>query len=84
MAPSGGRRGRSRRSTSTTRNGARSTPTAPAEDYHQLVDEWATVDTVAARFDLDHTFQPGGESWSVRTLYLHLIEEWARQTGTPT
>ena len=39
------------------------------------------VDTVAARYGLDHTFDRRGESWSIHTLYLHLIEEWARHNG---
>ncbi|WP_157593481.1 DUF664 domain-containing protein, partial [Sedimentibacter sp. B4] len=30
---------------------------------------------------LDHTFDRRGETWSVRALYLHLIEEWARHNG---
>ena len=56
-------------------------PDRAAEDYQQLVDEWPMVDMVAARFDLDDTFERGGESWSIRTLYVHLIEEWARHNG---
>ncbi len=56
-------------------------PDRAAEDYQQLLDEWPAVDAVAARYDLDHTFDRRGESWSIRTLYLHLIEEWARHNG---
>lgn len=56
-------------------------PDRAVEDYQQLLDEWHEVDTVAARYGLDHTFDRRGESWSVRTLYLHLIEEWARHNG---
>lgn len=56
-------------------------PDHAAEDYRQLIDEWDAVDTVAARYDLDHTFDRRGETWSVRTIYLHLIEEWARHNG---
>lgn len=51
------------------------------EDYRQLLAEWPAVDAAAARYDLDHTFDRRGELWSVRTLYLHLIEEWARHNG---
>ncbi|MFT4108612.1 DUF664 domain-containing protein [Propionicimonas sp.] len=50
-------------------------------DYRQLVAGWAAVDAVAGSFALDHRFDRRGESWSVRTLYLHLIEEWARHNG---
>ncbi len=56
-------------------------PDHAAEDYQQLLDEWPAVDSVAGRYDLDDTFDRQGESWSVRTLYLHLIEEWARHNG---
>jgi Protein of unknown function (DUF664) len=56
-------------------------PDHAAEDYQQLLDEWPAVDAVAGRYGLDHAFDRRGESWSVRTLYLHLIEEWARHNG---
>ena len=56
-------------------------PDRAAADYQQLLDEWPLVDAVAARYDLDHVFDHGGGTMSVRTLYLHLIEEWARHNG---
>ena len=56
-------------------------PDNAVHDYQQLLDEWPAVDIVAAQYGLDHTFDRHGESWSVRTLYLHLIEEWARHNG---
>jgi hypothetical protein len=56
-------------------------PDHAAEDYQQLLDEWPAADAIAARYGLDHTFDRHGESWSIRTLYLHLIEEWARHNG---
>jgi hypothetical protein len=56
-------------------------PDRASQDYQQLLDEWPGVDAVAARYDLDDTFDRRGESWSIRTLYLHLIEEWARHNG---
>lgn len=56
-------------------------PERAEEDYHQLLREWQAVDAVAARYSLDHTFERRGETWSVRTLYLHLIEELARHNG---
>ena len=56
-------------------------PDLAAQDYQQLLDEWPAADAVAARYGLDHTFDRYGESWSIRTLYLHLIEEWARHNG---
>lgn len=56
-------------------------PERAADDYQQLLDEWPAVDAVAARYDLDDTFDRRGETWSIRTLYLHLLEEWARHNG---
>lgn len=56
-------------------------PATAEHDYRQLLDEWAAVDAVAARYELDHLFDRRGELWSVRTLYLHLVEEWARHNG---
>jgi uncharacterized damage-inducible protein DinB len=56
-------------------------PERAAEDYQQLLDEWPAVDAVAQRHGLDDTFDRRGETWSIRTLYLHLIEEWARHNG---
>lgn len=56
-------------------------PSTAEADYRALLAEWEAVDAVAARYDLDHLFRRGDEEWSVRTLYLHLIEEWARHNG---
>lgn len=56
-------------------------PATAEADYRQLVDEWPLVDAVAARHGLDDTFARRDEVWSIRTLYLHLIEEWARHNG---
>jgi hypothetical protein len=56
-------------------------PARAAEDYQQLLDTWAVVDDLAAGLGLDDTFQRRDERWSVRALYLHLIEEYARHNG---
>lgn len=56
-------------------------PTTASADYQRLLTEWAIVDATAARFDLDDTFPRRDQVWSIRTLYLHLIEEWARHNG---
>jgi hypothetical protein len=50
------------------------------DDYRRIV---RTSDELAARYDLDNTFRrPGHEGeYSVRYLYLHLIEEYARHNG---
>mgnify|MGYP000847455221 CR=1 FL=1 len=56
-------------------------PATAAADYQQLLNEWPLVDGVAAGHDLDDTFVRRDEVWSIRTLYLHLVEEWARHNG---
>jgi uncharacterized damage-inducible protein DinB len=56
-------------------------PERAADDYQQLLDEWPAVDAAAQRYGLDHRFDRRGETWTVRSLYLHLIEEWARHNG---
>ncbi len=56
-------------------------PDRASEDYQQLLDEWPAVDAVAARHGLDDVFHRHDETWTIRTLYLHLIEEWARHNG---
>lgn len=56
-------------------------PASAQGDYEQLVHECQTVDLVAVRYGLDDTFTLRDEVWSIRTLYLHLIEEWARHNG---
>jgi uncharacterized damage-inducible protein DinB len=50
------------------------------KDYRQIV---KTSDEIADRYDLDDTFiRPGHEGdYSVRYLYIHLIEEYARHNG---
>ncbi|WP_329004400.1 DinB family protein [Kribbella sp. NBC_00709] len=50
------------------------------EDFRQLV---KTSDTLAAKYALDDTFtRPGHEgAYSVRYLYIHMIEEYARHNG---
>jgi hypothetical protein len=50
------------------------------KDFRQIV---KASDEIAARYDLDDTFlRPGHEGdYSVRYLYIHLIEEYARHNG---
>jgi hypothetical protein len=56
-------------------------PDRAAEDYQQLLDEWPAVDAVAAQHGLDDVFHRHDETWTIRTVYLPLIEEWARHNG---
>jgi len=50
------------------------------KDFRQIV---KASDEIAARYDLDDTFaRPGHEGdYSVRYLYIHMIEEYARHNG---
>ncbi|MEI8406683.1 MULTISPECIES: DinB family protein [unclassified Kribbella] len=50
------------------------------KDFRQIV---KASDEIAARYDLDDTFlRPGHDGdYSVRYLYIHLIEEYARHNG---
>jgi hypothetical protein len=46
--------------------------------YEQAI---AEIKQATAAVDLDHTFTTGGEPCSVRWVYLHMIEEYARHNG---
>ncbi|TNC27470.1 DinB family protein [Amycolatopsis alkalitolerans] len=52
-----------------------------AEDYERLLAEMRTADKIFAGAALDDTFTHEGETFSVRFLYLHLIQEYARHNG---
>jgi uncharacterized damage-inducible protein DinB len=53
---------------------------ADVATFHQVV---AESDAIARKYDLDHHFtRPrGGEHLSLRWLYLHMVEEYARHNG---
>ncbi|MBC9823464.1 DUF664 domain-containing protein [Terrabacter sp. MAHUQ-38] len=51
------------------------------EDYEALLAEWRECDRAVAGRDLDDVFQAGGDPFSLRFVYLHLIGEYARQNG---
>ncbi|MEU4196468.1 DinB family protein [Kribbella sp. NPDC026611] len=58
----------------------------PSQAEQDVADYRAIVqlsDDLAARYELDHTFiRPGHEgAYSVRYLYIHMIEEYARHNG---
>ena len=56
-------------------------PGRAAEDYAALLDEWREADAVAAAHDLDDVVRSGGEPFTVRFVYVHLIGEYARHNG---
>jgi uncharacterized damage-inducible protein DinB len=56
-------------------------PARAAADYARLTQEWKLADAAAANAPLDATFVHKGETMSLRALYLHMIEEYARHLG---
>jgi len=56
-------------------------PARAAADYARLTQEWKLADAAAANASLDDTFVHRGETLSLRFIYLHMIEEYARHNG---
>jgi uncharacterized damage-inducible protein DinB len=52
-----------------------------ASDYARLTEEFKLVDSAVANASLDDTFNHRGEPMSLRMIYLHMIEEYARHIG---
>jgi uncharacterized damage-inducible protein DinB len=56
-------------------------PARAAADYARLTEEFKLVDAAVANARLDDTFDHRGELMSLRMIYLHMIEEYARHNG---
>ena len=56
-------------------------PDRAAADYARLTEEFARADAAVANASLDDTFTHDGELMSLRMIYLHMIEEYARHVG---
>jgi len=56
-------------------------PAAAAADFARLEDEWRAADAAVAGVPFDHTFDVGGDAFSLRMTYVHLIGEYARHNG---
>jgi uncharacterized damage-inducible protein DinB len=58
-------------------------PARAAADYARLTEEFKLADAAAANASLDDTFihERTGEVMSLRMIYLHMIEEYARHLG---
>ena len=56
-------------------------PARAAADYARLTEEIKHADAAAANASLDDTFTHNGEVMSLRLIYLHMIEEYARHLG---
>ena len=56
-------------------------PSRAAADYARLTEEFKLVDAAVANASLDDTFTHNDELMSLRLIYLHMIEEYARHLG---
>jgi uncharacterized damage-inducible protein DinB len=60
---------------------AETDPARAAADYARFTEECKLADAAAANAPLDATFTHDGDTMSLRLLYLHMIEEYARHLG---
>jgi len=56
-------------------------PGRAAADYARLTEEFKLADAAVANASLDDTFTHNNELMSLRMIYLHMIEEYARHLG---
>ena len=56
-------------------------PTRAAADYARLTEEFKLADAAAENAPLEAAFTHNGEALSLRFIYLHMIEEYARHNG---
>jgi uncharacterized damage-inducible protein DinB len=56
-------------------------PARAAADYARLTEEFRLADAAVANAGLDDTFTHNRETMSLRLVYLHMIEEYARHLG---
>ena len=56
-------------------------PARAAADYARLTEEFRLADAAVANASLEDTFTSNGEVMSLRMIYLHMIEEYARHLG---
>jgi uncharacterized damage-inducible protein DinB len=59
----------------------RGDPARAAADYARLTEEFKLADAAVSNASLDDTFVHNGENMSLRLIYLHMIEEYARHLG---
>jgi uncharacterized damage-inducible protein DinB len=59
----------------------RTDPARAAADYARLTEEFKLADMAVAHSSLDEEFVHDGETMSLRLIYLHMIEEYARHMG---
>jgi uncharacterized damage-inducible protein DinB len=59
----------------------RTDPARAAADYARLTEEFKLADAAVANASLDEEFTYDGQVISLRLIYLHIIEEYARHLG---
>jgi hypothetical protein len=59
----------------------RTDPARAAADYARLTEEFKLADAAVANALLDEELTHNGELMSLRLIYLHMIEEYARRIG---
>jgi uncharacterized damage-inducible protein DinB len=52
-----------------------------AAEIGRLRAEWQHADAAVREMEFSATFDAGGETWSLRMMYVHLIGEYARHNG---
>ena len=56
-------------------------PADAPDAVESLRDEWALADRAVADIDLDHEVDVHGSAMSLRMVYVHLVQEYARHNG---
>lgn len=56
-------------------------PEEAEADFNRLIGEWARADAAVAGMAFDDTFAVGGEFFSLRMTYVHMIGEYSRHNG---
>jgi uncharacterized damage-inducible protein DinB len=56
-------------------------PATAEQAVSDLPLEWAACDAAVAPVSLEHCVEVRGETGSLASIYIHLIEEWARHNG---
>jgi len=56
-------------------------PASAEQSIAGLPAEWAACDEAVAQLPLEHCFAAHGQQVSLGSIYIHLVEEWARHNG---
>jgi uncharacterized damage-inducible protein DinB len=56
-------------------------PATAEKAIADLPAEWAACDAAVAHLPLEHCFDVRGQEVSLASIYIHLVEEWARHNG---